>query len=133
MTRFNVLLFLIGAALVALVLNAHDLSAALTTAALLDALWLRSSTAAVPIREEPMDEPDDDRVSYVAAVLQGMAWAQAGMVYQLDEGEDPDDPSYALIGRTLVDAVSGETLFLPQMEVGPAGCAALPAYAARTG
>ena len=133
MTRFNVLLFLISAALVALVLGDQKLSVVFTTAALLDALWLRNSPPAVPTREEPRDEPDDDRVSYVAAVLQGMAWAQAGMVYQLDEGEDPYDPSYALIGRTLVDAVSGETLFLPQMEVGPAGCAALPAYAARTG
>ncbi len=127
MQAFNRLLVLLGLALAALVLGTHGLSASFMLLALLEV-----TVQKVRRRREERHAPDTG-FTLAAAVVQGMAWAQRGRVYQLDAADDHNHPTRAQIGRTVVDPLTGETLFLPEIAVVEARFVPLPALATPAG
>src|SRR5450432_2325273 len=103
MNRFNVLLLLVGAAVIALWVGYRELATGFLIVIGLWAKYLQhldslSAEQFRPCAEEEETSYDHETVSYPLLILTAMGWAASGKTVYVPASEDPQNPHLVYIG-----------------------------------
>ena len=121
MRSFNILLILVGMAMIALWAGYRELATGLLIVIGLWAKYLqhRESLAAEPFDPELEEQcPDDNEtVSDPRLILIAMHWAASGKTAYVPASEDPQNPRRVYVGYDVPSGMGDGQTFLPEIEV----------------